>query len=52
MKEAGIAERQSLARNERIQTLEALLQTQIRDSTQNQKFETQLQAVKALLDQA
>lgn len=52
-KEAGIAERKLLARNERIQNLEALLQDADRRlSIQNQKFETQLQAVKERLDQA
>jgi kinesin family protein 5 len=52
-KEAGIAERKLLARNERIQSLEALLQDADRRlSVQNQKFETQLQAVKERLDQA
>ncbi|KAJ3516625.1 hypothetical protein NLJ89_g1002 [Agrocybe chaxingu] len=52
-KEAGIAERKLLARNERIQNLEALLQDADRRlSVQNQKFETQLQAVKERLDQA
>ncbi|KAI0054096.1 kinesin heavy chain [Auriscalpium vulgare] len=52
-KEAGIAERKLLARNERIQNLEALLQDADRRlSLQNQKFEAQLQAVKDRLDQA
>lgn len=52
-KEAGIAERKLLARNERIQNLEALLQDADRRlSAQNQKFEAQLQAVKERLDQA
>ncbi|TFK76420.1 kinesin heavy chain [Pluteus cervinus] len=52
-KEAGIAERKLLARNERIQNLEAMLQDADRRLTiQNQKFETQLQAVKERLDQA
>ncbi|TFK29955.1 kinesin heavy chain [Coprinopsis marcescibilis] len=52
-KEAGIAERKLLARNERIQNLEALLQDADRRlSIQNQKFEAQLQAVKDRLDQA
>ncbi|KAK2466900.1 hypothetical protein APHAL10511_001158 [Amanita phalloides] len=52
-KEAGIAERKLLARNERIQNLEALLQDADRRlSMQNQKFEAQLQAVKERLDQA
>ena len=48
-----IAERKLLARNERIQNLEALLQDADRRlSIQNQKFETQLQAVKERLEQA
>ena len=52
-KEAGIAERKLLARNERIQNLEALLQDADRRlATQNQKFEVQLQAVRERLDQA
>lgn len=52
-KEAGIAERKLLARNERIQNLESLLQDADRRlSMQNQKFEAQLQAVKERLDQA
>ncbi|KAF8590607.1 kinesin heavy chain [Ramaria rubella] len=52
-KEAGIAERKLLARNERIQNLEALLQDADRRlATQNQKFEAQLQAVRERLDQA
>jgi hypothetical protein len=52
-KEAGIAERKLLARNERIQNLEALLQDADRRlAMQNQKFEAQLQAVKDRLDQA
>ncbi|TFK54862.1 kinesin heavy chain [Heliocybe sulcata] len=52
-KEAGIAERKLLARNERIQNLEALLQDADRRlSIQNQKFEAQLNAVKERLEQA
>ncbi|KAI0306556.1 kinesin [Multifurca ochricompacta] len=52
-KEAGIAERKLLARNERIQNLEVLLQDADRRlALQNQKFEAQLQAVKDRLDQA
>ncbi|KAF8894635.1 kinesin heavy chain [Infundibulicybe gibba] len=52
-KEAGIAERKLLARNERIHNLESLLQDADRRlSIQNQKFETQLQAVKERLEQA
>ncbi|KAI0737068.1 hypothetical protein BC629DRAFT_1569023, partial [Irpex lacteus] len=46
-KEAGIAERKLLARNERIQNLETLLQDADRRlAVQNQKFEAQLQQVK------
>ncbi|EPT06161.1 hypothetical protein FOMPIDRAFT_1021204 [Fomitopsis schrenkii] len=52
-KEAGIAERKLLARNERIQNLEALLQDADRRlAVQNQKFEAQLAVVKERLDQA
>ncbi|KAH7914711.1 P-loop containing nucleoside triphosphate hydrolase protein [Hygrophoropsis aurantiaca] len=52
-KEAGIAERKLLARNERIQNLEHLLQDADRRlAVQNQKFEAQLQSVKERLDQA
>ena len=52
-KEAGIAERKLLARNERIQNLEALLQDADRRlAIQNQKFEVQLHAVKERLEQA
>jgi hypothetical protein len=52
-KEAGIAERKLLARNERIQNLEALLQDADRRlAVQNQKFEIQLQAVRDRLEQA
>lgn len=52
-KEAGIAERKLLARNERIQNLEALLQDADRRlAVQNQKFEAQLQAVRDRLEQA
>ncbi|KIJ17423.1 hypothetical protein PAXINDRAFT_168086 [Paxillus involutus ATCC 200175] len=52
-KEAGIAERKLLARNERIQNLETLLQDADRRlAVQNQKFETQLQSVKERLEQA
>jgi len=52
-KEAGIAERKLLARNERIQNLEALLQDADRRlALQNTKFEAQLAAVKDRLDQA
>ncbi|KAF8654095.1 hypothetical protein AX16_003628 [Volvariella volvacea WC 439] len=52
-KEAGIAERKLLARNERIQNLEAMLQDADRRlAVQNQKFEAQLAAVKERLDQA
>ncbi|KLO10673.1 kinesin-domain-containing protein [Schizopora paradoxa] len=52
-KEAGIAERKLLARNERIQNLETLLQDADRRlAVQNQKFEEQLQAVRERLEQA
>ncbi|KAI6022682.1 P-loop containing nucleoside triphosphate hydrolase protein [Pisolithus marmoratus] len=52
-KEAGIAERKLMARNERIQNLEALLQDADRRlAIQNQKFEAQLQSVKERLEQA
>ncbi|KZT67729.1 kinesin-domain-containing protein [Daedalea quercina L-15889] len=52
-KEAGIAERKLLARNERIQNLEALLQDADRRlAIQNQKFDAQLAAVRERLDQA
>lgn len=52
-KEAGIAERKLLARNERIQNLEALLQDADRRlAMQNSKFEAQLNAVRERLDQA
>ncbi|EMD38406.1 hypothetical protein CERSUDRAFT_113562 [Gelatoporia subvermispora B] len=52
-KEVGIAERKLLARNERIQSLEALLQDADRRlDIQNQKFQLQLQQVKERLDQA
>jgi hypothetical protein len=52
-KEAGVAERKLLARNERIQNLEVLLtDADRRLAQQNQKFEMQLNAVKERLDQA
>ncbi|KAF8136371.1 kinesin heavy chain, partial [Boletus edulis] len=52
-KDSGIAERKLLARNERIQNLETLLQDADRRlAIQNQKFETQLQSVKERLEQA
>ena len=52
-KEIAITERKLLARNERIQALEALLQdAQEKLVTQNQKFEAQLQAVRERLEQA
>ncbi len=52
-KEAGIAERKLLARNERIQNLEVLLQDADRRlAIQNTKFEAQLNAVRERLDQA
>ncbi|KAI9359349.1 kinesin heavy chain [Pilaira anomala] len=52
-KEVAIAERKLLARNERIQSLESLLQdAQDKLINQNQKFEAQLQAVRERLEQA
>lgn len=52
-KEVAIAERKLLARNERIQSLESLLQdAQEKLINQNQKFEAQLQAVRERLEQA
>lgn len=52
-KEAGIAERKLLARNERIHSLEALLQEADRRLTaQNHKFEAQMQIIKQRLDEA
>ncbi|KAI7885574.1 kinesin heavy chain [Lichtheimia hyalospora FSU 10163] len=52
-KEVALAERKLIARNERIQSLETLLQdAQEKLITQNQKFETQLQAVRERLEQA
>lgn len=52
-KEAGIAERKLLARNERIHNLEALLQEADRRlATQNHKFEAQMQVVKQRLEEA
>lgn len=52
-KEAGIAERKLLARNERIHNLEALLQEADRRLVaQNHKFEARLQSVMQLLEEA
>ena len=52
-KEAGIAERKLLARNERIHNLEALLQDADRRLVaQNHKFEARLQSVMQLLEEA
>ncbi|GAA5808547.1 hypothetical protein MFLAVUS_001938 [Mucor flavus] len=52
-KEVAVAERKLIARNERIQSLEALLQdAQEKLINQNQKFEAQLQAVRERLEQA
>lgn len=52
-KDVAIAERKLIARNERIQNLEALLQdAQEKLNAQNVKFETRLQAVRDRLDQA
>ncbi|ORX44926.1 kinesin heavy chain [Hesseltinella vesiculosa] len=52
-KEVAVAERKLIARNERIQSLESLLQdAQEKLISQNQKFEAQLQAIRERLDQA
>ncbi|CAO3565471.1 unnamed protein product [Mortierella alpina] len=52
-KEVAISERKLVARNERIQSLELLLQdAQEKLTSQNHKFETQLQAVRERLEQA
>lgn len=52
-KDVAIAERKLIARNERIQNLEALLQdAQEKLNAQNIKFEARLQAVRERLDQA
>ncbi|CAB4403853.1 unnamed protein product [Rhizophagus irregularis] len=52
-KEIALNERKLLARNERIQALEPLLQdAQEKLTTQNQKFEAQLQTVRERLEQA
>ncbi|KAF7731242.1 hypothetical protein EC973_000658 [Apophysomyces ossiformis] len=52
-KEVVLAERKLIARNERIQSLETLLQdAQEKLISQNQKFEAQLQAVRERLEQA
>ncbi|KAI9315986.1 kinesin heavy chain [Dichotomocladium elegans] len=52
-KEVALAERKLIARNERIQSLESLLQdAQEKLISQNQKFEAQLQAVRERLEQA
>jgi kinesin family protein 5 len=52
-REVVISERKLLARSERIQALEALLQdAQEKLTTQNQMFEAQLQAVRERLEQA
>lgn len=52
-KEVAVAERKLIARNERIQNLETLLQdAQEKLITQNQKFEAQLLAVRERLEQA
>ncbi|KAG0026925.1 hypothetical protein BGZ81_006005 [Podila clonocystis] len=52
-KEVAVSERKLVARNERIQSLESLLQdAQEKLTTQNHKFETQLQAVRERLEQA
>ncbi|CAO3594903.1 unnamed protein product [Absidia cylindrospora] len=52
-KEVAVAERKLITRNERIQSLEVLLQdAQDKLISQNQKFEAQLQAVRERLEQA
>ncbi|KAG0260785.1 hypothetical protein BG011_001624 [Mortierella polycephala] len=52
-KEIAISERKLVARNERIQSLESLLQdAQEKLTTQNHKFETQLQGFRERLEQA
>ncbi|KAI7872873.1 kinesin heavy chain [Spinellus fusiger] len=52
-KEVALAERKLIARNERIQSLEGLLQNaQLNLINQNQKFETQLKTVRERLEQA
>ncbi|KAI8059306.1 hypothetical protein BC940DRAFT_179907 [Gongronella butleri] len=52
-KEVAVAERKLTARNERITSLESLLQdAQEKLISQNQKFEAQLQAIRERLDQA
>ncbi|KAG0238950.1 hypothetical protein BGX31_003141 [Mortierella sp. GBA43] len=52
-KEVAINDRKLAARNERIESLEGLLQdAQEKMASQNQKFETQLQAVRERLEQA
>ena len=52
-KEVAIAERKLMARNERIQSLESLLQdSQEKLTTANHRFETQLTAVKERLEAA
>lgn len=52
-KDVAIAERKLIARNERIQNLESLLQdAQEKINAQNVKFEGRLQAVRERLDQA
>ncbi|KAF9313045.1 hypothetical protein BG006_004233 [Podila minutissima] len=52
-KEISISDRKLVARNERIQSLESLLQdAQEKLTSQNHKFETQLQAVRERLEQA
>ncbi|KAI8359174.1 hypothetical protein BD560DRAFT_334934, partial [Blakeslea trispora] len=52
-KEAALSDRKLLARNERIESLESLLkEAQSKLLTQNEKFESQLQAVRGRLEQA
>ncbi|KAI8092687.1 uncharacterized protein BX664DRAFT_259474, partial [Halteromyces radiatus] len=51
-KEAAVSERKLVTRNERIQSLEVMLQeSQDNLLTQTQKFETQIQAVRERLEQ-
>ncbi|KAF9430591.1 hypothetical protein BGZ94_005925 [Podila epigama] len=52
-KEVAMSERKLVARNERIQSLESLLQdAQEKLTSQNHKFETQIQAFRERLEQA
>ncbi|KAI8599197.1 hypothetical protein EDD21DRAFT_308353 [Dissophora ornata] len=52
-KEVAISDRRLATRNERIESLEGLLQdAQEKLTSQNHKFDTQLKAVRELLEQA